>query len=97
MPYYVLLIKLTDQGARNVKDSPKRAQAAQEVAEKLGGKLTVYYTFGEYDIVCILEAPNDEAALAFEMKQASLGNIRTTTLKAFTLEEAGKVANSQIS
>ncbi|MGI0013862.1 MAG: GYD domain-containing protein [Nitrososphaera sp.] len=55
----ILRIKLTDQGARNIKDSPE-AQAAQEMAEKLGGKLTVYYTFGKYDIVCILEAPNDE-------------------------------------
>lgn len=97
MSHYILLIKLTEQGVRNIKDSPKRAQAAQKLAEELGGKLTVFYTFGKYDIVCILEAPNDEAALAFEMKQASLGNIRTTTLKAFTVEEAEKVINAKLS
>lgn len=97
MPHYILLNKLTDHGARNVKDSPKRAQAAQSEAEKLGGKLTVYYTFGQYDTICILEAPNDDAALAFGMKQASLGYIRTITLKAFTLEDAEKVANTKLS
>jgi uncharacterized protein with GYD domain len=97
MPHYILLIKMTDQGARTIKDSPKRGQAAQKVAEELGGKLTVFYTFGKYDIICILEAPNDEAALAFEMRHASLGNIRTTTLKAFTIQETESVLSRQAS
>lgn len=90
MPSYIILIKLTDQGAKNVKDSPNRVRAAQMEAEKLGGKFTTYFTFGEYDTVNILEAPSDEAALAFVSQLSSLGNARTTTLKAFTIEEAEK-------
>lgn len=95
MPHYILLIKLTDQGAKNAKDSPKRVRAAQNEAERLGGKLTVYYTFGEYDTVGILEAPNDEVALSFVSNLASLGNVRTTTLKAFTVGEAEKIMGSK--
>ncbi len=71
-------------------DVPKRSRAAQQEAEKLGGKLTLYLTFGEYDTVGILEAPNDEAALTFVSTLVSLGNVRTATLKAFTLEEVEK-------
>ena len=97
MPSYILLIKLTDQGARDAKDSPNRVQAAQKEAEKLGGKLTTYYTFGEYDTVNILEAPSDEAALAFVSQLVSLGNVRTTTLKAFTVEEAAKIISRKLS
>jgi uncharacterized protein with GYD domain len=95
MPSYILLIKLTDQGARDAKDSPNRVRAAQKEAEKFRGKLTIYYTFGEYDTVGILEAPSDEAALAFVSQLVSLGNVRTTTLKAFTVEEAAKIISSK--
>lgn len=95
MPHYILLNKLTDQGAKDVKDSPQRVHVAQKEAERLGGKLTIYYTFGEYDTVGILEAPNDESALAFASNLASLGNIRTITLKAFTVEEAEKIISSK--
>jgi uncharacterized protein with GYD domain len=91
MAYYILLINWTDQGIKNVKDSPKRAQAARREAERIGGKLTFYYTFGKYDLVAILEAPNDETALQFELKIATFGNVRTTTLKAFSEEDAAKV------
>lgn len=91
MPYYILLNKLTDQGAKAGKDIPMRVRAAQKEAEKLGGKVTFYITFGEYDTVGILEAPNDQAALAFVSNLVSLGNVRTMTLKAFTMEEAEKI------
>lgn len=91
MPHYILLDELTDQGRKAAKDSPSRARAAQKEAEKIGGKVTFYYTFGKYDTVGILEAPNDEAALTFVSNLVSLGNIKTTTLKAFTLEEAEKI------
>jgi uncharacterized protein with GYD domain len=88
---YILLIRLTDQGIRNIKDTTRRAEAATSEAERIGGKFTVYWTFGEYDAIAILEAPNDEAAMEFELKVGSLGNIRTTTLKAFTEEEIARV------
>ena len=91
MPQYIILVKLTDQGTRAAKDSPKRSRDAQKEAEKLGGKYTPYYTFGEYDLVALLEMPNDEAALTFVSNLVSLGNAKSTTLKAFTLEEAEKI------
>jgi uncharacterized protein with GYD domain len=90
---YIVLFRWTDQGIRNIKDTTRRADAARNEAEKIGCKLTVYWTFGEYDGIGILEAPNDEAAMEFELKVGSLGNIRTTTLRAFTEEEIAKVIN----
>jgi uncharacterized protein with GYD domain len=88
---YIILMRLTDQGMRNIKDTTKRADASRSDAEKIGGKLTLYWTFGEYDGIGILEAPNDEAAMEFELKLGSLGNVKTNTLKAFTEEEIARV------
>jgi uncharacterized protein with GYD domain len=89
--HYVILIRLTDQGIKNIKDTTRRADAARSEAERIGGKLTVYWTFGKYDGIGILEAPNDEAAMEFGLRMGSLGNARTTTLKAFTEEEIAAV------
>lgn len=88
-----MLIRFTDQGIRNIKDTTRRADAARSEAERIGGKITIYWTFGKYDIIGILEAPNDEAAMEFGLKVGSLGNIRTTTLKAFTEEEIARVVD----
>ncbi len=76
---------------KNIKDTTRRADAARSEAERIGGKFTVYWTFGKYDGVGILEAPNDEAAMEFGIRVGSLGNVRTTTLKAFTEEEIARV------
>jgi uncharacterized protein with GYD domain len=84
---------LTDQGIRNVKDTTRRADAMRSEAERIGGKFTVYWTFGKYDGIGILEAPNDEAAMEFGLRIGSLGNARTTTLKAFGEEEIAKLVN----
>ena len=89
--HYVMLMRFTDQGIRNVKDTSRRAAAEKSEAEKLGCKFTVYWTFGKYDGIGILEAPNDEAALEFGLRVGNLGNTRTTTLKAFTEEEIARV------
>ena len=91
--HYIMLIRFTDQGIKNIKDTTRRADAARSEAERIGGKFTVYWTFGKYDGVGILEAPNDEAAIEFELRVGSLGNIRTTTLKAFTEEEIARVVD----
>jgi len=88
-----MLIRFTDQGIKNIKDTTRRADAARSEAERIGGKFTVYWTFGKYDGVGILEAPNDEAAMEFGIRVGSLGNIRTTTLKAFSEEEIANVVN----
>jgi len=92
MPYYITLVNWTDQGIRNVKDSPKRAAAARAAVEKAGGKwLGFYYTFGQYDMVLISEGLNDEAAMSVNLAIGSQGSVRTTTLKAFPEAEAFKI------
>jgi uncharacterized protein with GYD domain len=88
---YHFLIQFTDQGIRNIKDATRRADIAKGEAEKIGSKFTVYWTFGKYDGIGILEAPNDEAAMEFGLRVGSLGDVRTTTLKTFTKEEIGRV------
>ena len=89
--HYIILARFTDQGIRNIKDTTRRADAAKSEAEKIGGKFTIYWTFGKYDGIGILEAPNDEAAMEFGLRVGSLGNTRTTTLTAFTEEEITRV------
>lgn len=91
MPYYITLGKWTEQGIRNVKDSPKRAADARKWAEQHGGKLQVYYTFGQYDFVALGEMPNDETALEFALTIGNQGNARTTTLKAWSSDDGAKV------
>jgi uncharacterized protein with GYD domain len=92
MPHYIVLCKWTDQGIRNIKDSPKRAAAARAVIEKLGGKwLGFYYTFGEYDMVLVSEGLNDENVMTAALAIGSQGSVRTTVLKAFTEAEAAKL------
>ncbi len=88
MPAYISLVKWTDQGIRSVKESPKRAKAAREAAQKLGGKMWLWYTMGKYDLVAVSEFPDDAAAQKFLYMLGSQGNVRTTTLKAWSEEEA---------
>ena len=88
MPNYVILMKLTDQGAKAIKDAPGRIEAGIKAFEKMGGKnLAVYVVMGEYDYVAIGEAPSDEVATTFALALGSLGNVKTTTLRAYTKEE----------
>ena len=91
MPHYISLLNWTDQGVRNVKESPKRADAAQALANKLGAKMQLFYTLGEYDIVAVTEAPGDEVAMQLLLELGKLGNVRTKTLKAWTTAEATKL------
>ncbi len=91
--HYIMLIRWTEQGIRDFKDTTRRADAAKSEAERIGGKFTIYWTFGKYDAIGILEAPNDEAAMEFGLKAGSLGNIRTTTLRAFTEEDMARVVD----
>jgi uncharacterized protein with GYD domain len=91
MATFISLLSFTEQGARNVKDTLKRAEAFKEAAGKLG--LTVqsmHWTMGNYDLVVVIEG-NEEAALASLFSTASLGNVRTQTLRAFTADEVKKV------
>ena len=89
MPTYVSLLKFTDQGIRNVRDTVERGDRTIELAqEKYGGKVEVtYWTLGPYDIVVIFEAPDDESATGYLLELGSLGNVRSTTLRAYNREE----------
>lgn len=92
MPTYIALYKLTDQGIRGVKEAPKRIEEGIKGAEAMGAKVLGFYTvMGEYDYVAIGEFPNDEAVMAFAMALGSAGNVRTTTLKAFTMDEFAEI------
>jgi len=87
MPTYVTLANFTDQGIRNVKESPDRLNAFRAMAEKAGVSIkSVHYTVGAYDIVTVVEG-SDEAITSVLLKLGSLGNIRTQTLRAFTPDE----------
>lgn len=91
MPHYISLVNWTEQGIRNVKESPKRADAVTGLANKLGAKMELFYTMGEYDIVAVTEAPNDETAMQLLLELGKIGNVRTKTMKAWSLAEATKV------
>ena len=92
MPTYIGLYKLSDQGIKNVKDMPQRIEKAIEASEAMGGKvLGVYSVLGEYDLVSIAEFPNDETVLTLALALGSQGNVRTTTLKAFTKAEFAEI------
>jgi uncharacterized protein with GYD domain len=88
MATYIALSNFTDQGIRNVKDTTKRADAVKDAAKKFGANMTqIYWTLGHYDLVAIIEAPDDNSATAFALAIGAAGNIRTETLRAFTKEE----------
>ncbi len=84
MATYIMLANWTDQGARNVRDSPRRLDAAKKLLQDMGGDFrTVYLTMGDYDLIAVYEAPDDAVAARFTMQLGMLGNVRTRTLKAF--------------
>jgi uncharacterized protein with GYD domain len=92
MPRYLVLINFTDQGVRNAKDTLKRAAAARQAFEKAGARVTqVLWTLGQYDGALLLEAPSDEIATAVCLQLGMLGNIRSTTLRAFDEKEMEQI------
>jgi uncharacterized protein with GYD domain len=91
MATFISLLNFTDQGIRNIKDSPDRYGAFKAFAEKLG--VTVkgfYYTVGHHDMVVIVEG-NEEAVTTALLKTGSLGNVRSETLRAFTVDETKRM------
>jgi len=85
---HIVLMKLTDQGIKDIKNAPQRIEAAAKTLEAMGGKMTGFYlTMGEYDYVAIGEGPSDEVGMTFLLGLGAAGYVKTTTLKAFTKEE----------
>lgn len=88
MSTYVVLAQFTDQGIRSVKNSPQRAGQAAELAKTFGCTMKdIYWTMGKYDIVTIVDAPDDQSLMAFGVALGAQGNIRTQTLRALNKDE----------
>jgi uncharacterized protein with GYD domain len=95
MPTYISFVKWTEQGIRNAKDSPKRIEAFETAVKAAGGRLKdIYLVTGEFDLLVITEAPNDEAVARLSLATAMQGNVRTMTSRAFTREELAKIVGS---
>ena len=92
MAKFATLYNFTDQGMRAVKESPSRLKAAIEAAEGVGMKmLAVYYTAGPYDIIAIWEADDEKVATAFALATGAQGNVRSTTMRAWDLDEFAEI------
>jgi uncharacterized protein with GYD domain len=95
MPTYIALLNWTAQGIAKVKDSPKRLEAGRQEFKKLGVEIKeAFCTMGRYDLVCVMEAPDDEAYARAMLSLGRQGNVKTETLKAFTEDEYRKIVNS---
>ena len=93
MHTYIVLMKLTDQGIRAVKDAPDRIEAGIHSLDALGGKVMGFYaTLGEYDYVACVEAPNEAVVMRFLLAMGAAGDVRTTTMKALTRAEFEEIA-----
>jgi uncharacterized protein with GYD domain len=93
MSTYISLLRYTQKGIENVKESPGRLDAARKAFEKMGAKLKDFYLVsGRYDAVVISEAPDDATAAKASLSLATQGNVRTETLRAFTEDEFRKIA-----
>jgi uncharacterized protein with GYD domain len=92
MATYITLFKLTDQGIKSIKESPTRMEKARALAKSLGCEIkSLHVTFGSYDVVGLIEAPNDEAIAKLALATGSQGNVKTETMRALTEDEFRKV------
>jgi uncharacterized protein with GYD domain len=97
MVTYVVLAKFTDQGVRNAKDSPKRADAYKGMAKTFGVTVKeIVWTQGRYDVVTIVDAPDESAAMSLSLSLSALGNVRTETLRAFSAAEMTKIVGNML-
>jgi uncharacterized protein with GYD domain len=94
MATFISLLNFTDQGIRNIKDSPERMASFKTMAEKMGVSVKgAFYTVGQYDMVVIVEG-TDEAYTAAMLKAGALGNVRSQTLRGFSVDEIKKIIAS---
>jgi uncharacterized protein with GYD domain len=92
MPTYISLVQFTDKGLQAAKETTQRVADWAAKVEPLGVSIKqMYWTLGQYDQVCVFEAPNDETAASVLLAADMLGNIRTQTLRAFTASEMEKI------
>lgn len=92
MPVYVSLVRWTDQGRTKAKDLPGRYQDGQQRIKNAGGReIGTWVTMGQYDMISVVEAPNDETMAQIALQIAGRGNAATETLRAFTVDEIAKL------
>ena len=92
MSTYIWLVNWTDQGIRNLKETTKRAKSFQEMAEKKGVKVKeILWTMGRYDLVLVIDAPNDETISTLTLALGMSGNVKTETLKTFSAQEMDQI------
>ncbi|HMC52154.1 MAG TPA: GYD domain-containing protein [Acidimicrobiales bacterium] len=88
MPTYVSLINWTDEGIKNFRDTTKRAKSFTKLVAKNGGKVReLLWTIGEFDLVAVVDFPDEESSVATLLQLCSLGNVRTRTMRAFGAKE----------
>jgi uncharacterized protein with GYD domain len=92
MPTYLIQAQWTDQGIRNVKESAKRLDLGKKKLKEMGGEIKAFYlTMGPYDMLTVVDVPNDTTLAAHLLWLGSQGNLRTQTVKAFTEDEFRKI------
>ena len=92
MATYISLVQFTDKGIQAAKETTKRITEWASKVESSGVSIKgMYWTLGEYDQVCVFEAPDDETAASVLLAADMLGNIRTRTLRAFSAAEMEKI------
>ena len=92
MATFISLVNFTQQGIRDFKASPERSAKFRGMAQKAGVTIKdIYWTVGVYDVVIIMESPDDETAAALMLSLASFGNVSTHTLRAFNSSEMEKI------
>jgi len=97
MVTYVVLAKFTDQGIRNAKESPKRAEAFKQLAKTFGVTVKdIFWTQGRDDTVTIIEAPDESSAMSLSLSLGALGNIRTESLRAFSAADMAAIVGKMV-
>jgi len=95
MPTFITLLKWTPNGIQNIKGSPNRLDEGRKAFKKLGVELKdVYLTMGQHDLVCILEAPDNQSVAKALLGLGSAGSVTTETLAAFTEDEYRQIIDS---
>ena len=94
MPTFMLSMNFTDQGIRNIKQAPKRAEAARDLGKKLSVEVKhLYLTSGESDLVVFVDTPNGDNVAKFALALGSSGNVRTRTARVWSADEYMKLVS----
>ena len=97
MAIFCVLGTFSEQGVRKAKDSPKRAEAFRAMAKKCGVTVKdTFWTLGQYDIVAILDAPDDVSITALGLSLGTIGNVRTQTLRAFSSADIKSILGKMV-